>query len=161
MQGSLLYAKGLAITGGQSVSLCRRDGLNGGTVCNNGMNWEDGWIVFRDVNGNGVIDAPVDTNGDGVFDCLGTDITSDCLLKMSDPLSPLLTLRSNGTIGNTITFNSRSFALNTGVFRLCDDRGVRRAIGLEVVPPGNLKRMADTNADGIVNDENGVNVACP
>ena len=149
MQGSLMYAKGEAITIGQSVSLCKRDGTNGGVVCDNSQNWEDGWIVFRDVNANGVIDAE---------DC--TTTTADCTLRLSEALKPPITLRSNGTIGNTITFDSRGFAQNTGVFSLCDNRGASEALGINVALTGTLRRLTDTNADGI-NDDNGTNITCP
>lgn len=149
MQGSLMYAKGEAITIGQSVSLCKRDGANGGVVCDNTQNWEDGWIVFRDVNANGVIDAE---------DC--TTTIADCTLRLSEALKPPITLRSNGTIGNIITFNSRGFAQNTGVFSLCDNRGASKALGIKVALTGTLKRLTDTNADGI-NDDSGTNITCP
>lgn len=150
MRGSLNYARGEAISIGQNVSICKRDGTNGGIVCDNTQNWEDGWIVFRDVNANGVIDAE---------NC--ADTSADCTLQVSDPLTAPLTFRSTGTIANTIMFNSRSFIQNTGVFRLCDSRGAIEAIGIEVVSPGNVKRMSDTNGDGIDNDDNGVNITCP
>src|SRR5260370_20409967 len=53
--GDLQYARGEAIKEGQGVSVCvSGDGAN---CLANDNNWQKGWIVFSDVNGNGVVDA--------------------------------------------------------------------------------------------------------
>lgn len=52
--GDLMLARGEAIKEGQTVSVCvSKDGL----TCDAGsLTWQEGWIVFQDVNANGTVD---------------------------------------------------------------------------------------------------------
>jgi len=52
--GDLQYARAEAIKEGQGVSVCVS---NDTKTCTGGSAWQDGWIVFSDVNGNGAVDA--------------------------------------------------------------------------------------------------------
>ena len=52
--GDLQYARAEAIKEGQSVSVCVS---NDARTCTVGPAWQNGWIVFSDPNGNGVVDA--------------------------------------------------------------------------------------------------------
>lgn len=57
--GDLQFARSEAIKRGQPVSLCPS---SNGTACSmtKPYAWEQGWIVFNDVNGSGSLDAPTD-----------------------------------------------------------------------------------------------------
>ena len=48
-------ARSEALTRNRSVTICKRD-ANGGN-CDPAANWDAGWIVFVDLNGNGQVDA--------------------------------------------------------------------------------------------------------
>ena len=52
--GDLQYARAEAIREGQSVSVCVSKVAR---TCTGGPDWQNGWIVFSDPNGNGVVDA--------------------------------------------------------------------------------------------------------
>jgi type IV fimbrial biogenesis protein FimT len=52
--GDLQYARAEAIREGQTVSACTS---SNGTSCSTSPNWQSGWIVFADANGNGTVDA--------------------------------------------------------------------------------------------------------
>jgi type IV fimbrial biogenesis protein FimT len=53
--GALILARSEAIKRGVSTTVCRSD--NGATCTTAGSNWNNGWIVFVDENGNGNLDA--------------------------------------------------------------------------------------------------------
>jgi type IV fimbrial biogenesis protein FimT len=53
--GDLQYARAEALREGQPVTVCIS---RNGTSCDGGSTtWQEGWIVFSDVNGNGTVDA--------------------------------------------------------------------------------------------------------
>jgi type IV fimbrial biogenesis protein FimT len=52
--GDMQYARSEAIKEGQTVTVCSSSNA---TTCSNLISWRDGWIVFSDLNGNGVVDA--------------------------------------------------------------------------------------------------------
>ena len=52
--GDLQYARAEAIKEGQSVSVCVSSDAR---TCTGGPAWQQGWIVFSDPNGNGVVDG--------------------------------------------------------------------------------------------------------
>jgi type IV fimbrial biogenesis protein FimT len=56
--GDMQYARSEAIKEGQTVSVCSSTDL---ATCSNSSAWQNGWIVFADVNGTGAVDSPSDT----------------------------------------------------------------------------------------------------
>jgi type IV fimbrial biogenesis protein FimT len=90
--GDLQYARGEAIKEGRGVSVCvSSDGAN---CLANSNNWQNGWIVFSDVNGNGAVDA-----GDTVLRVQATFSGSDTFVA-----TPNLSV---------VTFNREGFAAVT------------------------------------------------
>jgi type IV fimbrial biogenesis protein FimT len=87
--GDLQYARAEAIKEGQGVSVCvSRDGANCLATDNN---WQKGWIVFSDVNGNGVRDA------------------GDTVLRVQAPFSSSDTFVATPNLA-VLTFNREGFA---------------------------------------------------
>lgn len=133
-------AKNEAVKRGMVVTLCRS---SDSASCTG--NWQDGWIVFNDVDGDGVVDA-----GDG-----------DTVLRVHGPLDGGNTLSFSGA-GNRVQYNSRGIAVSaTGTFKLCDSRGATSARGLIVSTAGRPRVAEDTNADGTREDGTGTNFTCP
>jgi type IV fimbrial biogenesis protein FimT len=87
--GDLQYARAEALKEGQAVSVCvSRDGA----ICLAGSSaWENGWIVFSDVNGSGAVD------------------TGDTVLRVQAPFSGSDTFTANTGVG-AVTFNREGFA---------------------------------------------------
>jgi type IV fimbrial biogenesis protein FimT len=56
--GDMQFARGEAIKEGQTVTICAA--LNGAPPCLGIPAWQNGWIVFSDVAGNGVYAGPPD-----------------------------------------------------------------------------------------------------
>jgi type IV fimbrial biogenesis protein FimT len=79
----ILTARSEAINRGRRVSLCKSTDL---VACDSSADWTDGFIVFYDANGDGVIN--------GV----------DKILKINEKLDKDISLAFNG--GDFLTFNS-------------------------------------------------------
>jgi type IV fimbrial biogenesis protein FimT len=101
--------------------------------CTGTGQWENGWIVFQDPNGNATVDG------------------GERILRLSEGAAGnQVTIRSNDVsslINTSVTFTSRGLpkALNgasqSGTFRICDKRGLK------------------TNADGTSTVARGVNLS--
>ncbi len=125
------------------VTLCQSSDQ---ASCTGTGQWEDGWIVFQDPNGNTNVDV------------------GERILRLNAGASGnQVTIRSNevtNLITNTVTFTSRGLpkALNgrsqSGTFRVCDNRGLKVnadgsttvARGVNLSPSGKVrstKQLAD------------------
>ena len=97
--------------------------------CSGSGQWEDGWIVFQDPNGNSSVDV-----GERVLRLSAGASGNQVTIRSSD---------ANNLIANSVTFTSRGLpkALNgaaqTGTFRICDRRGLKvNADGTSTVARG-------------------------
>ncbi len=96
--------------------------------CTGSGQWEDGWIVFQDPNGNATVDG------------------GERILRLNAAVDGQVTTRSNDVgnlIANSVSFTSRGLpkALNggaqSGTFRICDKRGLKvNADGVSTVARG-------------------------
>ena len=112
------------------VTLCQSDDT---ASCTGSGQWEDGWIVFQDPNGNATVDG------------------GERILRLNAGVDGgQVTIRSNDVgnlIANSVSFTSRGLpkALNggsqSGTFRICDKRGLK------------------VNADGTTTVARGVNLS--
>ncbi len=107
-----------AIKRGVSTTVC-----TGSVGASCGGNWEDGWVVFVDSNGDGTIDA-------------GEEI------RVHDSLTPGTTIAFPRT---SIVYSGQGFAVGfTGTFVLCDSRGVSKAKGLVVSNTGRVRTASSS-----------------
>ena len=121
---NLSFARSEAIKRGRTVSLCKS---NNQTSCNNGLNWEAGWIVF------------VDQNSDGTWN------GADTVIRVHQGL-PKNTLRTGANFANAVCFASRGFPVACGgggfandTFRLCDSRAdTAKARAIIIAPTGRV-----------------------
>ena len=126
----LNIARSEAIKQQMRITLCQSDDQ---ASCTATGQWEDGWIVFQDPNGNVSVDP------------------GERILRLSAGASGnQVTIRSNDVtnlVANSVSFTSRGLpkALNggvqTGTFRVCDNRGLK------------------VNADGTTTVARGVNLS--
>ncbi len=114
---SLQRARSEAILRHLPVTICSSNG----TACTDG-NWQDGWIVFVDVNGNASVDA------------------GDEILQVQAQLNGATNLGSSS--GDTrIVYDSRGFTPNTNLtFSLCDDRGSSYGKSISISNTGRVTR---------------------
>jgi type IV fimbrial biogenesis protein FimT len=87
--GDLQYARLEAIKEGQTVSVCVS---SNSATCLASTAWQNGWIIFSDVNANGQLGA------------------GDTLLKVQTPFSATDTFTASNNI-QFITFNREGFAV--------------------------------------------------
>lgn len=129
--GSLNLARAEAVKRNERIRLCAGDTAACATT-----NWENGWVVL----------AADDTVLRAV------DPLDDYTLRLSQSASTdMLIYRPNGTLVDT-----------TGTFTLCDDTGqAARARAVNVNLMGQPSKARDTDANNIVNDVTGSDVACP
>lgn len=123
-------------------------------TCSGNAAWENGWIVFRDIDGDRTIDAP-----------------DDELFKVGGALSGgntfrIVDLTSDG--GNYVQFASNGFPVPSatgnaaGTFVICDDRGAAQARAISVNISGQTRLARDIGGTaGVLNDHDGNDVGCP
>src|ERR1700735_4689546 len=87
----LQYARAEAIKEGQTVSVCASTNL---TTCSGTTTWQNGWIVFSDVNGSGAVDS-----------------ANDQILRVQRAFPLGDTFNANNGM-KFVTFNREGFALN-------------------------------------------------
>lgn len=143
---SLSTARTEAASRNRIVSIC---GSVTETDCTGGS-WNDGWIIFEDLDGDGDFDA-----GDVLIDVYRNN--------------GRYTIRpSNAGDANFISFNSQGFMNGSAdrLFIVCDpDKEAIYARGLFVNRSGLVMKTRDTNNNGIHNDPTSANAAsdlsCP
>lgn len=140
LSGTLSGARAEAIAQRNTVTVC---GSSTGTSCNGA--WGSGWISFLDLDADGTVDA------------------GETVLGVADDVPPNVGIVFVGA--TTVRYNNQGFAIagSSGTLRLCDDRGSRYGRALVVSPTGRVSVATDTDSpkDGIVDDANGNNIACP
>jgi type IV fimbrial biogenesis protein FimT len=126
---TLNIARAEALKTNTQVSVCKSDD---NATCNNGLTWNDGWIVFQDTDGNGtravaetLLWARAGLNGENSLDSASFD--------------NFIAFANNGmSIGSTA---------NAGFFRLCDHRGVNDALDITITRTGSSS-VADAAGGG-------------
>ena len=153
-----------------NITLCATNNPNAASPACNTTNWEGGYLVFTDGDGDGTLDSiSEDINGNSVLD-LGEDLNgngsidtvADQILQIGRVLEGGNTLRTRGFANaGLITFNARGEPNSSGSFMFCDDRGINNAKGIVMSVIGHVRLAVDQNADDIVDVDNGANIVCP
>ncbi|HEX4673772.1 MAG TPA: GspH/FimT family pseudopilin [Steroidobacteraceae bacterium] len=90
--GDMMLARSEAIKQAQSVTVCPSQG---GTACDATTNWQHGWIVFSDVN------------GDGAF-----TVGTDTLLRVQKAFATATDTFQSDNAVEFVTYNREGFAVN-------------------------------------------------
>ncbi len=126
--GALQMAKAESAARVVPATVCKKNVAGSGCLASG--DWQQGWIVFTDLNGNASVDA-----GDTVVlnhEALGTGITFD----------------GTAGVGNAITYNPSGTTSITGtqVLIMCDARGyAESAMGILITITGRGNVMKATN----------------
>ena len=124
------------------------------TVRKSGTEWEEGWTIFVDMNGDGVYDA------DGVDNTLGT-ADDETELRIHEALPSHFTLRSTGI--NRVTYRASGQSGN-GSFVLCDNKDGNNAPEawtsrlMIINAVGRVRMGADNDNDGIPEKNDGTEI---
>jgi len=92
--GDMMYARSEAINQGINVSVC--PSADGANCTVSGTSWQNGWIVFTDVNANGTVDA--------------TPPNNDMVLRVQKAFGGTDTFTSDNATLYYVTFNREGFA---------------------------------------------------
>jgi len=117
------FAKSVAVTQGAPVTLCSRN--TAGTNCNDSGSWDDGWIVFVDINGDGDKDS------------------DDTILKTQEAINDDINITTSPT-STKVTIDGRGFITVQSTFTFCDSRGAGYANAKILSKTG---RMSLSNAN--------------
>lgn len=121
---ALNYAKSEAVKRNLTVTVCSRQD---DTTCAGNTTWDAGWLVFVDLDADGVRDA-------------GEDV-----LQVRAALEGDNTLRAGAR--QRVTFNSSGFSPGfNDTFRLCDARGTANARSIVVSLQGRITSQAGATA---------------
>ena len=145
MASSLHLARSEAIKRSTNMTLCKS---SNGSSCTNSGNWAQGWIVFTDTDGDGVVD------------------TGETIVRVEDQAAAGSSITGTANVQNRVTFNNRGFARiaaqsYNGTLTVCDGRGASQAKGLNISLLGRVSRTRDSNNDGTEEDASGNALACP
>jgi len=125
---ALNVARSEAIRRGNRVTVCKSSNQ---VSCTTAGNWDQGWIVFADVNDDGVVTNP-GTNVLRVHGLLGANTT----LKGDAALVNYVSYVSSGA---TQQIGGTTSATQSGVVVLCDDRGfVSESKGVQISATGRV-----------------------
>jgi type IV fimbrial biogenesis protein FimT len=116
---TLRLAQSEAIKRGKTVTVCKSNNPEASATpaCDNSTNWENGWVMFVDDNGNNTIDA------------------GESIIRVGGPLMQGSSLRGSSAVANGVSYLATSEIAAAGTFVLCDNKemsGAVRSISLLV-----------------------------
>jgi type IV fimbrial biogenesis protein FimT len=125
---AMQLAKTEAVARVNPATLCKS---NDGAGCAGGGDWQQGWIVFSDINGDAAV------NG------------LDQVLLVHEPLDPRITFGGTPGVANSITYRATGTTTinNTEVLTVCDARGFidqSRGILVTITGRGSVMKASDT-----------------
>ncbi|MBT7306577.1 MAG: prepilin-type N-terminal cleavage/methylation domain-containing protein [Gammaproteobacteria bacterium] len=130
----LQLSRSEAIKRNRKVTLCKSDNP---TQCNPSSEWESGWLLFENRDGDGRVDH------------------EDTILQVHQPLPVGITLRGVGNFKNRITYKPSGDSTSFSRLVLCDQNQTIGAQLLYINSTGRIRIAADHNGNGIPEDHNG------
>jgi type IV fimbrial biogenesis protein FimT len=131
--GQLVYSLNVtrseAVKRNSPTTICKSAN---GSACATSGEWQQGWIVFVDANGNQVFDG-----------------SPEEIIHITQALLPGFTLRASTNVVNAVSFDAKGVSTTAGVFVLCADGQINRARLVEVNLAGRIRQGADSDRDGI------------
>lgn len=127
LTSSLALARSEAVKRNTRVVMCKSAS---GSACEAGSDWRQGWIVFHDVNNNGVLDS------------------LEQVLHREGPLPSVLRLTVNTPVSHYVSYNPygrtklTSGAFQAGTFTVCAHSGSRVQARQVVINSGGRVRVA-------------------
>lgn len=144
---SLNLARTEAIKRRTTITLCKS---TNGTSCSPGGNWENGWIVFVNTDGD---DAPAQVDA------------GETVLRASTAIGNDIAVTGFGDFIDHLSYGFNGYPRLPpggagGRFNFCDDRGATAARAVLVNNTGRARLSTDTDDDGIHEDETNTDLTC-
>jgi type IV fimbrial biogenesis protein FimT len=129
LMGDLNLARSEAIKRGSATSICASAT---GSGCLESRDWNAGWIIFSDTNGNGIPES------------------DEPILRVQQP-GELKSLRFGawgpGT-GRWVTYEADGSTKQNGTFTFCDDRGAGKAKAIILLGTGRPRASSVSSSNG-------------
>ncbi len=148
---SLNLARTEALKRRTTVTVCKSsDPLNPTPDCDTSAKWEDGWLIFVNLDGD---DSPAAVDA------------GETVLRVSAEIESDIDITGFGDFANHVSYgfdgSLRVPATSTGGrFNFCDDRGPPAARAVLINNTGRARLSTDTDADGIHEDEANNDLTC-
>jgi type IV fimbrial biogenesis protein FimT len=140
----LAFARSEAIKRGATVTVCKQDATNANPTCEttNAAPWTPGWVIFIDStspspNANNQVDAGetvLRTHAALEGGNFATAANTAAAGSLFDNAAILIRFRNNGT-----TIIDPATAAGMARIRLCDNRGNKNALTVELAPAGRAR----------------------
>ena len=145
LSGALSYARSEAIKRNSTVSMCAR--TSNAETCSGANSWQNGWLVFDDVDGNGSL---------GI---------GDTLLRVFNPIASGSTIvETSATPLTVITYKGSGFlTVASAEFKYCGvNNKSSNSRAIIISRTGRARLSVDTgDSDSIHEDSSGNNLTCP
>jgi type IV fimbrial biogenesis protein FimT len=127
--GALQLAKAESASRTRPVSVCKSNTTADG--CNAGGEWTQGWLVFADIDGDGLLDG------------------EDTLILVREALHEQITFGGTAGVDEFITFfpSGTTSVTSTEVLMMCDERGYddsAQGVLISITGRGNVVRAEDS-----------------
>lgn len=133
----LQLARNSAIQRNQKVTLCKS---SNGTQCTTSSFWEEGWILFENLDGDGRVDS------------------GDTLLHYHNPLPEGVTLTGVGNFKNRVTYKPNGDSTSFSRLVLCNHGALEGSQVIYISSTGRIRIATDSDGDNIPEDSNGNNI---
>ncbi|MBC8519888.1 MAG: GspH/FimT family pseudopilin [Gammaproteobacteria bacterium] len=127
-----------AIKRNRKVTLCKS---SSGDDCNSSDQWESGWIMFENSDGDGKVDAV------------------DIVLRTHGTLPVGITLRGIGNFKNRVTYKPTGDSTSFSRLVICSDNQLEGAQVIYINSTGRIRIADDGDGDGIPEDSSGNNIS--
>jgi type IV fimbrial biogenesis protein FimT len=129
LMGDLNMARSEAIKRGSATSLCAS---TTGSECEESREWDDGWIMFSDTNGNGVPEP-----GEPIL-----RIQQETAMRFLH-----FSAWGPGT-GRRVTYEADGSTKQNGTFTFCDERGAKKAKAVILLGTGRPRVSSVSSSNG-------------
>ena len=133
----LNLARSEAVKRATPVTLCKS---SSGIACTTTSEWEQGWILFSDPDGDQVYDS------------------DESLLRVDQALIAGYSLRGSAAVADAVTFHANGTSLMQGSFVLCLDNQLHAARLAGVTLAGRIRKGTDIDGDRIPEDVDGTEI---
>lgn len=144
--GTISLARLEAVKRSQVVTLCISTD-QATCAATTATNWGTGWIVFADLNGNGLVEITSDP------------ATTDTILKVEPATASNINITS-GDFGSLLSIAPRGRLRTQGSIVICNNEVSADGMALNLWVTGLGRLATDSNDDGIVEKIDGNNISC-
>ncbi|MBT4262144.1 MAG: type II transport protein [Thiotrichales bacterium] len=135
---ALQLTRNEAIKRNMKVTICKS---SSGSQCKSSVNWEDGWIIFENLDG----DSRVDSN--------------DTIFAQHNALPVGITLRGGHNFKNRVTYKATGDSTSFSSLIFCNNSELAGSQIIYINSTGRIRIAEDSDGDGIPENSDGANIS--